>query len=126
MKAGSKLLIMAVVALVGTATSSPVWAGGGCYGPDCGGWGGKRPAYYTLTGFFHGGHPKPVFQAAPWYLYWPYDGHFLTPAPLSGPFYAPPAFSYGGANPYFPAPVMPPPVAAPQPMPGSPSPGSQK
>ncbi len=30
------------------------------------------------------GRTLPVFQAAPWYLYWPYDGHFLTPAPMYG------------------------------------------
>jgi hypothetical protein len=51
----------------------------------------------------------PVFQAAPWYLYWPYDAHFQTPAPIYGAFYGP-----GGQNtygqmygqPYFPASPM--------------------
>ena len=46
-------------------------------------------------------HPMPAFQAAPWYMYYPYDAHFQTPAPLGGPYYAPPP---GGqlVNPYFP------------------------
>lgn len=98
---GGRLTIALVV--LGWSVSHAL-AGGPCFGPDCAG--GKRPAYYTLHGFLHGGKPKPVFQAAPWYLYWPYDGHFLTPAPLHGPFYAPPQLPYGGSNPYFPAPVM--------------------
>ncbi|OWK43829.1 hypothetical protein [Fimbriiglobus ruber] len=46
--------------------------------------------------------PVPAFQAAPWYLYWPYDSHFQTPSPLTGPYYAPPA-SGGLSNPYFPS-----------------------
>ena len=45
------------------------------------------PAPTTLFGSHHN---KPTFQAAPWYNYWPYDGHFLTPAPVSGAFSAPP------------------------------------
>ena len=59
----------------------------------------------------------PAFQAAPWYLYWPYNGHFQTPAPLYGQFYAPPGMGgYGagpGANPYFQQ--VAPPAAAPAP-----------
>lgn len=52
--------------------------------------------------------PKlPVFQAAPWYNYWPYDGHFLTPAPISGPFYGPPMTGNFPVNPYFPGPAFP-------------------
>ncbi|MCS6864306.1 MAG: hypothetical protein RMJ56_03130 [Gemmataceae bacterium] len=50
----------------------------------------------------------PVFQAAPWYQYWPYDGHFLTPAPISGPFHAPPLTGHFPVNPYFPPPMTPP------------------
>ena len=49
----------------------------------------------------------PVFQAAPWYNYWPYDGHFLTPAPISGPFYGPPLTGNFPVNPYFPGPAYP-------------------
>jgi hypothetical protein len=47
----------------------------------------------------------PAFQAAPWYLYWPYNSHFQTPAPLlghegfGGGGYAP---GQGWMNPYFP------------------------
>ena len=43
----------------------------------------------------------PAFQAAPWYLYFPYNGHFQTPAPLMGAFYPPPSGPAMG-NPYFP------------------------
>lgn len=55
-----------------------------------------------------GGQGKPVlpvFQAAPWYLYWPYDAHFQTAAPLmgTGAYYGPPGYGYGGGMPYFPA-----------------------
>lgn len=47
-----------------------------------------------------GKKPLPAFQAAPWYLYWPYNSHFMTPAPLTGAYYAPP--TAGSVNPYFP------------------------
>ena len=62
---------------------------------------GQRPIFKSL---FHQ-QPLPAFQAAPWYLYWPYNAHFQTPAPMaSAPYYAPPGV--GGAtyqiNPYFP------------------------
>jgi hypothetical protein len=54
-------------------------------------------------GFF-----QPPFQAAPWYLYWPYDSHFQLPAPISGPYLPPQAYGYPGSfNPFFgTAPVM--------------------
>jgi len=97
---------------------SAAHAGDPCYGPHCGS--GKAPRYYTLHGFLHGGKPLPVFQAAPWYLYWPYDGHFLTPAPISGPFYAPPPYPNTGVNPYFPAPVVTPPAPPSPPAPPTP------
>ena len=42
----------------------------------------------------------PVYMAAPWYLYWPYDGHFQTIAPMAhGLYYPPPTFT---GNPYLP------------------------
>jgi hypothetical protein len=34
----------------------------------------------------YGGMP----QAGPWYLYWPYEAHFLAPAPGVSPFFPPP------------------------------------
>jgi hypothetical protein len=61
------------------------------------------PKYTTAVSAFGGGQPLPVFQAAPWYLYWPYDGHFLTPAPVQGAFYGPPGPGNFPVNPYFPA-----------------------
>jgi hypothetical protein len=42
----------------------------------------------------------PVYMAAPWYNYWPYDGHFQTVAPIAaGAFYPPPAYTN---NPFMP------------------------
>src|SRR5262245_1579171 len=79
-------------------------AGPGCNGPFC-----NQPKYPfgggSLFGHLNLGKQRlPVFQAAPWYLYWPYDAHFLTPAPVTGPFYAPPVHGNFPVNPYFPAP----------------------
>lgn len=50
--------------------------------------------------------PLPAFQAAPWYLYFPYNAHFQTPSPMyNAPWYGPPGNGYGGlVNPYFPNP----------------------
>lgn len=60
--------------------------------------GARKPIFKSV---FHK-QPLPAFQAAPWYLYFPYNGHFQTPAPMAGaPFYAPPGGGYQ-ANPYFP------------------------
>jgi hypothetical protein len=42
----------------------------------------------------------PVYMAAPWYLYWPYDGHFQTIAPMAQGLYYPPPMYTG--NPYMP------------------------
>lgn len=60
------------------------------------------PAKYAL-----GGQTLPVYQAAPWYLYWPYDAHFQTPAPIFGAYYAPPIGGNFPVQPYFPAPAYP-------------------
>jgi opacity protein-like surface antigen len=62
---------------------------------------GQQPIFKSL---FHK-QPLPAFQAAPWYLYWPYNAHFQTPAPMmSAPYYAPPGVGNAGyqLNPYFP------------------------
>jgi hypothetical protein len=48
-------------------------------------------------------------MAAPWYLYWPYDAHFLTPAPVGGAFYPPPMMGNYPVQPYFPMPQYVPP-----------------
>ncbi len=80
--------------------------GGGGYG-DNGGYGhfGAKPIW--TRGYF-GGSPSritkmptlPVYMAAPWYLYWPYDGHFQTVAPMAhGLYYPPPTYT---GNPYMP------------------------
>ncbi len=66
----------------------------------------------------HNNRQLPAFQAAPWYLYWPYDGHFLTPAPVHAPFYGPPVGGNFPVNPYFPAPG-----GYYGPYPGGPAPG---
>ncbi|HYH68051.1 MAG TPA: hypothetical protein VD866_25370 [Urbifossiella sp.] len=66
----------------------------------------------------HNNRQLPAFQAAPWYLYWPYDGHFQTPAPVHAPFYGPPGAGNFPVNPYFPAPA-----GYYGPVPGGPAPG---
>jgi hypothetical protein len=82
------------------ASGGDARAAGGCSGPFCNQ--PAYPSYHTLLGHRH--QNLPAFQAAPWYLYWPYDGHFLTPAPISGAFYGPPTPGNFPVNPYFPAP----------------------
>lgn len=95
-----KILFAAGVAigLAGTAgTASAQW---GCNGPMC-----NQPKYPTLgSALFGQRQPLPTFQAAPWYLYWPYDAHFQTPAPVHGPWSGPPGPGNFPVNPYFPAP----------------------
>jgi hypothetical protein len=87
---------------------------GKCNGPMC-----NQPHYPTLAAALGAGQkPLPTFQAAPWYLYWPYDAHFLTPAPVVGPWYGPPTCGNFPVNPYFPAPQYGPYG----PMPGGPAP----
>jgi hypothetical protein len=66
----------------------------------------------------HNNRQLPAFQAAPWYLYWPYDGHFMTPAPVHAPFYGPPTGGNFPVNPYFPSPA-----GYYGPYPGGPAPG---
>jgi hypothetical protein len=73
--------------------------------------------HYPTQFSLFGGHNQPVFQAAPWYLYWPYDAHFLTPAPVTGAFYGPPTAGNFPVNPYFP-----PALGGYGPMPGGPPP----
>ena len=80
------------------------------------------------NGFRGFGFCQPPFQAAPWYLYWPYDAHFQLPAPISAPYFAPQQLA-SQWNPYFPAaamgPAMPPgmgPVPAMGMGPGAPGP----
>ena len=94
-----KKLILAAVAVLGVALSAAPASAAGCSSPFCQGPGVKGTVFKK--------HPMPAFQAAPWYLYWPYNAHFMTPSPLQGPYYAPPPAG-GVVNPYFPAaPVVP-------------------
>ncbi|VTR97240.1 hypothetical protein [Tuwongella immobilis] len=87
----------------GSEFFAPVY-GNGPYGPAHGhvnkqGWvPGSGPVYIdnmpivsSLGAKLGRVAPAQGFQAAPWYLYWPYDAHFLTPAPLMGPYSAPPS-----------------------------------
>jgi hypothetical protein len=72
-----------------------------------------NPFFSGMLAYFRGGQVLPVYQAAPWYLYWPYDAHFLTAAPVGGAFYAPPTMGNFSGNPYFPGgPVAPWPAPA--------------
>ncbi|QEL18987.1 hypothetical protein [Limnoglobus roseus] len=82
--------VMTMVALTGVAS-----AAGGPFSAMPGQQAGPGP----FARFF-GKQPLPALQAAPWYLYWPYNAHFQTAAPLTGAYYAPPTAA--PANPYFP------------------------
>jgi hypothetical protein len=107
------LAALAVDASVASAQFRP-----NCNGPFCNQH--MPPQYNTLHSFIWKSHNQPalpVYQAAPWYLYWPYDAHFQTPAPVHAPFYAPPVTGNFPANPYFPAPAGPY-----GPIPGGPAP----
>jgi hypothetical protein len=122
-----KKMILAVVVAAAFGAAS---ANAQCPGPGCPG--GGAPAFASKHGAaFHGhpffagvsphanhpikGHPLfakdklalqptlPVYMAAPWYQYWPYDGHFQTVAPMAyGVFYPPPVTNVP-ANPFMPA-----------------------
>jgi hypothetical protein len=86
---------------------------GSCPNGDCGqgygGYGGKGSHVFAgkfwthpLNGLYgQAAMPTlPVYMAAPWYLYWPYDGHFQTIAPMAhGLYYPPPMFT---GNPFLP------------------------
>ena len=78
--------------------------GAGMGGGMGGGFGGNGGGLGMGYGSPMAGHGllQPPFQAAPWYLYWPYDAHFQMPAPINAPYYPPQAYGYPGAfNPYF-------------------------
>src|SRR5687768_15496718 len=91
-----KLLIIAAVALgVGASATEGLAAGGAS--PFCQNCGNNQRGMFLFRS------PMPAFQAAPWYLYWPYNAHFMTPSPLTGPYYAPPYSGGQLVNPYFPA-----------------------
>ena len=125
-----KWMMAAAVAVAGLAAGDAsaqapayVQGGGSCangncgtgYAADVGGYGHVGPHFgakpYWSRGFF--GNPYfsstanltrmptlPVFMAAPWYNYWPYDGHFQTVAPMAhGLYYPPPTYT---GNPYLP------------------------
>jgi hypothetical protein len=103
------LLIPVAVSASLSLTASAARADGlGCPPGGCAPGAGCQPfgypKYYSLSGYACPSKPMPVFQAAPWYLYWPYDGHFLTPAPVTGAFYGPPTPGNFPVNPYFPGP----------------------
>jgi hypothetical protein len=87
-----KLLLSAAAAFALAGTAS---AAGGPFSATP----GQQVRVGPIAKLF-GKQPLPAFQAAPWYLYWPYNSHFMTPAPLTGAYYAPP--TAGQANPYFP------------------------
>lgn len=56
---------------------------------------------------YQAGTPRVGFMAAPWYLYWPYDAHFMTPAPVYGAYYPPPNVYGSYSMPYFPTQPVP-------------------
>ena len=109
--------------IAGAFIASDARADGCAGGPFC-----QNNHRGPFGGFFFK-QPVPAFQAAPWYLYWPYNAHFQTPAPLSGAYYAPPYTGGHMVNPYFPAPQyqgVPPgvPPGAPAQLPPTVAPGN--
>ncbi|HKB05448.1 MAG TPA: hypothetical protein VKD90_24700 [Gemmataceae bacterium] len=109
------------------AAPSYAQGAGSCPNGDCsgqGGYGGGKFSHISGAGKFWT-HPAwgtgrmptlPVYMAAPWYLYWPYDGHFQTVAPMAhGLYYPPPSFTgnpflpgyYPGYVPHNPVPTFP-------------------
>jgi hypothetical protein len=97
-------IALGVAAALAATASTASASGHPCNGPFCNQ--AAYPKYNTLGGHFFGSKQQlPVFQAAPWYLYWPYDGHFMTPAPVTGAFYGPPTTGNFPVNPYFPGPA---------------------
>jgi hypothetical protein len=97
----SFVIALAAVAALAATVGDAAAVGGKCNGPFC-----NQGTYHSRSTLF-GGHQQnlPTFQASPWYLYWPYDGHFLTPAPVTGAFYGPPTAGNFPVNPYFPGPA---------------------
>jgi hypothetical protein len=111
----TRSLALAFAAAAGVAaTAADALANPPCTGPFC-----NQSAYPRYSLFGHGNKNLPAFQAAPWYLYWPYDAHFLTPAPVTGAFYGPPTPGNFPVNPYFPGPAY----GHYGPIPGGPAPG---
>ncbi len=110
-----KILFAAAVALA--AAPATATAAGNMHGSPF----MSQPHYPRLGPYLFANHHNrqlPAFQAAPWYLYWPYDGHFMTPAPVHAPFYGPPTGGNFPVNPYFPSPA-----GYYGPFPGGPAPG---
>jgi hypothetical protein len=92
------LLLLAVVA--GLILTNSVATAGGNANPF------NVPGNNSLFRIFKK-TPLPAFQAAPWYTYFPYNGHFQTPAPMPGQDVpGPMGYGYGAGNgwmnPYFP------------------------
>ena len=111
-----RLLALAAAAVLALPMAAQAWGkkSGGCDSGNCGGSGGhfggclsklhNAPADPGPQKLGHGFF-QPPFQAAPWYLYWPYDAHFQLPAPIGAPF-QPPQNLNAPWNPYFPHPAM--------------------
>ncbi|WP_020474106.1 hypothetical protein [Zavarzinella formosa] len=123
-----KLVLAMLLAAAGFVSSASAQTPG-C--TNCGDQGGGYPASYGGPAYGqshfsnysapwmthpHFGNPKfsrgnqvsrmptlPVYMAAPWYLYWPYDGHFQTVAPMAAMSqWMPPPQSAYGTNPALP------------------------
>src|SRR5579883_2748626 len=93
-----KKILFAAAAIFAAAASASEARASGCAGPLCQ---PQAPHQGNVFQRLFQKQPLPAFQAAPWYLYWPYNAHFMTPAPLTGPYYAP--ATAPAVNPYFPS-----------------------
>jgi hypothetical protein len=137
------LLVLPVLAALAMPLTASAWGfnrGGcdnGCNNGGCNNGGCNHGGHHGCFNGALANHPatapqglgfcqKP-FQAAPWYLYWPYDAHFQLPAPIAAPYMAPQGFNTPW-NPYFAAPPAPAgypapggyPAPASYPVPGAP------
>jgi hypothetical protein len=108
-----KLMTLAAAAILALPLTASAWGRkSGC--DSCSG--GGQSHFAGLFGNLHNEPPapsnklghgffQPPFQAAPWYLYWPYDAHFQLPAPI-GAAYQPPQGLNTPWNPYFAHPAL--------------------
>ena len=102
--AAGVVLALAATADLARAGDKPcIGCGHGGHGGLLSGLGGSIGGAPPRTLFGSHKNNQPAFQAAPWYNYWPYDAHFLTPAPVTGAFYGPPMTGNFPVNPYFPS-----------------------
>jgi hypothetical protein len=104
-----KLLLACVPAIV---LAVPSQASAWCFNWNTG------PKSFGYSFYCH----CPFPQAGPWYQYWPYEAHFINPAPTGYPYWPSPQVLPGAvqAAPFSGGTVAPAPTPVPQPAPVKP------